>query len=190
MSDFFSMVQKLHEIERNEERVERKPLAEQANPATDGRPAEVVATANILRELDAIEVTPKSVDEVKTEHVFEAKKDEVEIDVEETMQDRFAKFLAAERTAGSDFAEMKSVIDEGTAEYEYAQRAFDKMLATIEMMEKMTRVGGMLEKKIAQAGGDTASLDEAREALLVAYDDIESAKQLALGGTPEQQPED
>jgi len=74
MSDFFSMVQRLHEISRDEEHVERKHLSEQADPVVDGRPADVVATANILRELDAIEVTPKSVGEVKTEHVFEAKK--------------------------------------------------------------------------------------------------------------------
>lgn len=190
MSDFFSMVQKLHEISRDEERVERKPLAEQANPATDGRPAEVVATANILRELDAIEVTPKSVDEVKTEHVFEAKKDEVEIDVEETMQDRFAKFLKAERQSGVAVEEMKSMIDEGTAEYEYCDRAFKKMSATIETMEKMVREGGMLEQKISQAGGDPAALADMREALKVAYMKCDESHMDALGSTPEQQPED
>lgn len=187
MSDFFSLVQKLHSIEANEKTT---TVNESATVEVSPERKEVMETANILRELDAIEVTPKSVAEVKSENIFEAKKDEVEIDVEETMQDRFAKFLAAERTAGSDFNSMKSVIDEGTAEYEYAQRAFDKMLATLEMMEKMTAEGGMLERKIAQAGGDTASLDEAREALLTAYADIEDAKMIALGGTPEQQPEE
>jgi len=190
MSDFFSMVQKLHEIERNEARAERKPLAEQANPATDGRPAEVVATANILRELDAIEVTPKSVAEVKTDRVFEAKKDEVEIDVEETMQDRFAKFLKAERQSGVAVEEMKSLIDEGTAEYEYADRAFSKIAETINTLEKMVSEGGMLERKIAQAGGDPAALADMRQALSDAYEAYEIAHQDALGSTPEQQPED
>ena len=188
MSDFFSMVQKLHEIERNEARAERTPLAE--NKANDGRPAGVVATANILRELDAIEVTPKSVDEVKTQHVFEAKKDEVEIDVEETMQDRFAKFLKAERQSGAAVDEMKSMIDEGTAEYEYADRAFSKIAETINTLEQMVREGGMLERKIAQAGGDPAALADMREALDQAYQAYEMAHQDALGSTPEQQPEE
>jgi len=181
MSDFFSMVQKLHEIERNEAHVERKSLAEQANPATDGRPAEVVATANILRELDAIEVTPKSVDEVKTEHVFEAKKD-----VEETMQNRFAKFMKAERAAGSDIDAMKSMIDEGTAEYEYADRAFTKMSETMDMLNSMVAEGGMLGRKINEAGGDATALEEVAQALDVAREALTRAHSDALGIALEQ----
>lgn len=173
MSDFFSMVQKLNAISQNEE------VSVTPSPETQTKRQEIAETANLLSKFNAI----------SEERPFVAEAQE-EAEVDETMQDRFAKFLAAERTAGSDFDSMKSVIDEGTAEYEYAQRAFDKMLATLEMMEKMTAEGGMLERKIAQAGGDTASLDEAREALLTAYADIEDAKMLALGGTPEQQPEE
>ena len=187
MSDFFSMVQKLHEIERNEEVGQHKPLAE--NKANDGRPVDVVATANILRELDAIEVTPKSVAEVKADNIFEGKKSE-EIDVEETMQDRFAKFLKSERQSGVAVEEMKSLIDEGTAEYEYADRAFTKIAETINTLEKMVSEGGMLERKIAQAGGDPAALADMREALDNAYEAYEMAHQDALGTTPEQQPED
>lgn len=185
MSDFFSMVQKLHEIERNEARAERKPLAEQANPATDGRPAEVVATANILRELDAIEVTPKSVDEVKTEHVFEGKKSE-EIDVEETMQNRFAKFMKAERAAGVDIDAMKSMIDEGTAEYEYADRAFTKMSETMDMLNSMVAEGGMLGRKINEAGGDATALEEVAQALNIAREALTRAHSDALGIALEQ----
>jgi hypothetical protein len=186
MSDFFSMVQKLHEIERNEAHVERKPLAEQANPATDGRPAEVVATANILRELDAIEVTPKSVAEVKADDIFEAKKDEVEVDVEETMQNRFAKFMKAERAAGSDIDVMKSMIDEGTAEYEYADRAFTKMSETMDMLNSMVAEGGMLGRKINEAGGDATALEEVAQALDVAREALTRAHSDALGIALEQ----
>lgn len=175
MSDFFSMVQKLNAISQNEE------VAVTPSPETTTKRKEIAETATLLNKFNAI-----SAENPYQPVVVEAE----EAEVDETMQDRFAKFLAAERTAGSDFNSMKSVIDEGTAEYEYAQRAFDKMLATLEMMEKMTAEGGMLERKIAQAGGDTASLDEAREALLTAYADIEDAKMIALGGTPEQQPEE
>lgn len=175
MSDFFSMVQKLNAISQNEE------VSVTPSPETTTKRKEIAETATLLNKFNAI-----SAENPYQPVIVEA----AEAEVDETMQDRFAKFLAAERTAGSDFNSMKSVIDEGTAEYEYAQRAFDKMLATLEMMEKMTAEGGMLERKIAQAGGDTASLDEAREALLTAYADIEDAKMIALGGTPEQQPEE
>ena len=185
MSDFFSMVQRLHEISRDEEHVERKHLSEQADPVVDGRPADVVATANILRELDAIEVTPKSVGEVKTDNIFEGKKSE-EIDVEETMQNRFAKFMKAERAAGSDIDAMKSMIDEGTAEYEYADRAFSKMGELIETMQKMVADGGMLGRKINEAGGDATALEEMKQALDVAREALTCAHSDALGITVEQ----
>lgn len=183
MSDFFSMVQKLHEIERNEEVGQHKPLAE--NKANDGRPVDVVATANILRELDAIEVTPKSVAEVKSENIFEGKKSE-EVDVEETMQNRFAKFMKAERAAGSDIDVMKSMIDEGTAEYEYADRAFTKMSETMDMLNSMVAEGGMLGRKINEAGGDATALEEVAQALNVAREALTRAHSDALGIALEQ----
>jgi hypothetical protein len=178
MSDFFSLVQKLHAIEANE-----KPTTVNESATVEVSPErkEVMETASILRELDAIEVTPKSVAEVKTDRVFEAKKDEVEIDVEETMKDRFAKFLKAERQSGVAVEEIKSMIDEGTAEYEYADRAFLKIAETINTLEQMVREGGMLETKIAQAGGDVAALADMRQALSDAYDACEDAHQDALG---------
>jgi hypothetical protein len=184
MSDFFSLVQKLHAIEANE-----KPTTVNESATVEVSPErkEVMETANILRELDAIEVTPKSVAEVKSDNIFEAKD---EVDVEETMNDRFAKFLKAERQSGVAVEEMKAMIDEGTAEYEYADRAFSKIAETINTLEKMVSEGGMLEKKIAQAGGDPAALADMRQALSDAYDAYEIAHQDALGSTPEQQPED
>jgi hypothetical protein len=172
MSDFFSMVQKLNAISQNEE-VDVTP-----SPETTTKRKEIAETATLLNKFNAI----------SEERPFVAEAEEAE--VEETMQDRFAKFLKAERTAGTDVEEMKSMIDEGTAEYEYADRAFSKIAETINTLEQMVREGGMLERKIAQAGGDPAALADMRQALSDAYEAYEVAHMDALGSTPEQQPEE
>ena len=172
MSDFFSMVQKLNAISQNEE------VSVTPSPETTTKRKEIAETANLLNKFNAI----------SEERPFVVETQEAE--VEETMQDRFAKFLKAERTAGTDVEEMKSMIDEGTAEYEYADRAFSKIAETINTLEQMVREGGMLERKIAQAGGDPAALADMRQALSDAYDAYETAHMDALGSTPEQQPED
>lgn len=172
MSDFFSMVQKLNAISQNEE-VDVTP-----SPETTTKRKEIAETATLLNKFNAIQ----------EERPFVAEAEEAE--VEETMQDRFAKFLKAERTAGTDVEEMKSMIDEGTAEYEYADRAFSKIAETINTLEQMVREGGMLERKIAQAGGDPAALADMRQALSDAYEAYEVAHMDALGSTPEQQPEE
>lgn len=163
MPDFFSMVQKLNAISQNEE-VDVTP-----SPETQTKRQEIAETATLLNKFNAIQ----------EERPFVAEAQEAE--VEETMQDRFAKFLKAERSAGTEVEEMKSMIDEGTAEYEYADRAFAKMAETINMLEKMVREGGMLETKIAQAGGDITALSDMREALSSAYEASETAHYDALG---------
>ena len=167
MSDFFKLVQRLNQIEDN---TDTTTVVENAPVETGSLKAEAAATASLLQQFEAI----------KTEEPVVAEAEE--LDVEETMQDRFAKFMKAERTAGTEVEEMKSMIDEGTAEYEYADRAFSKMAETINMLEKMVREGGMLETKIAQAGGDIAALSDMREALSSAYDASETAHYDALGG--------
>jgi len=175
MSDFFSMVQKLNAISQNEE------VSVTPSPETQTKRQEIAETANLLSKFNEIsDANPY------TPVVAEAQ----EAEVEETMQDRFAKFLKAERTAGTEVEEMKSMIDEGTAEYEYADRAFSKIAETINTLEKMVREGGMLERKIAQAGGDPAALADMRQALSDAYEAYEVAHMDALGSTPEQQPEE
>ena len=168
MSDFFSMVQKLNAISQNEE-VDVTP-----SPETTTKRKEIAETATLLNKFNAIQ----------EERPFVAEAEEAE--VEETMQDRFAKFMKAERAAGADVDEMKSMIDEGTAEYEYADRAFSKIAETINTLEQMVREGGMLERKIAQAGGDPAALADMRQALSDAYEAYEVAHMDALGSTPEQ----
>ena len=173
MSDFFSMVQKLNAISQNEE------VSVTPSPETTTKRKEIAETATLLNKFNAI----------SEQRPFVAEAQE-EAEVDETMQDRFAKFLKAERTAGTEVEEMKSMIDEGTAEYEYADRAFSKIAETINTLEKMVREGGMLETKIAQAGGDIAALADMREALDQAYQAYEIAHQDALGTTPEQQPEE
>tara|TARA_S200002703_G_scaffold56768_1_gene49509 strand:+ start:750 stop:1268 length:519 start_codon:yes stop_codon:yes gene_type:complete len=172
MSDFFSMVQKLNAISQNEE------VSVTPSPETTTKRKEIAETATLLNKFNAI----------SEQRPFVAEAEEAEVD--ETMQDRFAKFLKAERSAGTEVEEMKSMIDEGTAEYEYADRAFSKIAETINTLEQMVREGGMLERKIAQAGGDPAALADMREALDQAYQAYEMAHQDALGSTPEQQPED
>ena len=172
MSDFFSMVQKLNAISQNEE------VSVTPSPETTTKRKEIAETATLLNKFNAI----------SEQRPFVAEAEEAEVD--ETMQDRFAKFLKAERSAGTEVEEMKSMIDEGTAEYEYADRAFSKIAETINTLEKMVREGGMLERKIAQAGGDPAALADMREALDQAYQAYEMAHQDALGSTPEQQPEE
>jgi len=164
MSDFFKLVQKLNDIEENRE----TSVVTESAPST--KPAEIAETANLLSKFNAI----------SAENPYQPVVVESE-EVEETMQDRFAKFMKAERSAGVEVDEMKSMIDEGTAEYEYADRAFSKMAETINMLEKMVREGGMLETKIAQAGGDVAALADMREALSSAYEASETAHYDALG---------
>ena len=172
MSDFFSMVQKLNAISQNEE------VSVTPSPETTTKRKEIAETATLLNKFNAI----------SEQRPFVAEAEEAEVD--ETMQDRFAKFLKAERTAGIEVEEMKSMIDEGTAEYEYADRAFSKIAETINTLEQMVREGGMLERKIAQAGGDPAALADMRQALSDAYEAYEVAHMDALGSTPEQQPEE
>ena len=175
MSDFFKLVQRLNDIEDNKE----TSVVTESAPST--KPVEIAETANLLNKFNAI-----SAENPYQPVVVEAE----EVEVEETMQDRFAKFMKAERSAGVEVDEMKSMIDEGTAEYEYADRAFSKIAETINTLEKMVTEGGMLERKIAQAGGDPAALADMREALSNAYEAYEVAHMDALGSTPEQQPED
>jgi len=175
MSDFTALVQKLNSIGNNEQ-VDVVP-----SPETTTKRKEIAETANLLSKFNAIqEANPYQ------PVVTEAE----DTEVEGTMQDRFAKFLKAERAAGTEVEEMKSMIDEGTAEYEYADRAFAKISETLLMLEKMVREGGMLEQKIQQAGGETEALFDMRNALSAAYEACYEAHKDALGNTPEQQPEE
>lgn len=175
MSDFFSLVQKLNAISANEE-VDVTPSKETVAKRKDI--AETSALLNKFNEIqDANPYTPV---------VAEAE----EAEAETTMQDRFAQFMKAERAAGADVDAMRVAIEEGTAEYEYCDRAFNKMAETINTLEQMVREGGMLEKKIAQAGGDPSALADMRQALSDAYEAYEQSHMDALGSTPEQQPEE
>lgn len=178
MSDFFKLVQRLNQIEDN---TDSQSVVENAPLETGSLKAETAATASLLTKFNAIqEANPYQ------EVVAEAE----ETEVEETMQDRFAKFMKAERETGTDIDSMKQVIDEATAEYEYADRAFGKMADLINTMEKMVQPGSMLERKIKEAGGEPIALNDLAEALAVAYDALERAHYDALGNTPEQMPED
>jgi len=168
MSDFFSMVQKLNAISQNEE-VDVTP-----SPETQTKRQEIAETATLLNKFNAIQ----------EERPFVAEAQEPE--VEETMQDRFAKFMKAERAAGSDIDAMKSMIDEGTAEYEYADRAFTKMSETMDMLNSMVAEGGMLGRKINEAGGDATALEEVAQALNVAREALTRAHSDALGIALEQ----
>ena len=171
MSDFFSMVQKLNAISQNEE------VAVTPSPETQTKRQEIAETANLLSKFNEIsDANPY------TPVVAEAQ----EAEVEETMQDRFAKFMKAERAAGSDIDAMKSMIDEGTAEYEYADRAFTKMSETMDMLNSMVAEGGMLGRKINEAGGDATALEEVAQALDVAREALTRAHSDALGIALEQ----
>lgn len=175
MSDFFSMVQKLNAISQNEE-VDITP-----SPETQTKRQEIAETANLLSKFNEIsDANPY------TPVVAEAQ----EAEVEETMQDRFAKFMKAERAAGNDIAAMKSMIDEGTAEYEYADRAFTKMSETMDMLNSMVAEGGMLGRKINEAGGDATALEEVAQALNIAREALTRAHSDALGIALEEQPEE
>ena len=175
MSDFFSMVQKLNAISQNEE------VAVTPSPETQTKRQEIAETANLLSKFNEIsDANPY------TPVVAEAQ----EAEVEETMQDRFAKFMKAERAAGSDIDAMKSMIDEGTAEYEYADRAFTKMSETMDMLNSMVAEGGMLGRKINEAGGDATALEEVAQALNVAREALTRAHSDALGIALEAQPEE
>lgn len=116
--------------------------------------------------------------------IDEAKKKEAK-EAELTMQDRFAQFLKAEKSAGSDIDTIKANVEEGVAEYELADKGFKKILEMINMLEKMVKENGVLEKRlIAAAGMDTARLQplaDMRQALSDAYDACEDAYQDAMG---------
>lgn len=166
--DFAQLVAKMNEIENS-----KKP--EEVIQESGTTKTEVGATKDLLTKFNEIQ------DANPYEPVVEAKAEEVE----ETMQDRFAKFLKAERSAGSDVQSMQTEIEEGVAEYEQADNAFKKILEMINMLEKMVREGGTLEKRIIAAdGGKTARitpLASMRQALSDAYDACEDAYQDAMG---------
>ena len=165
--DFAQLVAKMNEIENG------KP--EEVIQETGTTKTEVGATKDLLTKFNEIQ------DANPYEPVVEAKEEEVE----ETMQDRFARFLKAERSAGADVESMQTGIEEGVAEYQEADKAFKKILEMINMLEKMVRENGMLEKRlVAAAGMETARLQplaDMRQALSDAYDACEDAYQDAMG---------
>lgn len=168
--DFAQLVAKMNEIEKNET---PKVIQETGEMKT-----EVGATKDLLSKFNEIQ------DANPYEPVVaEAKVKEEE--VEETMQDRFARFLKAERTAGADISTMNTNVEEGVAEYELADKGFKKILEMINMLEKMVKENGTLEKRlVAAAGMDTARLAPLatmRQALSDAYDACEDAYQDAMG---------
>lgn len=166
--DFAQLVAKMNEIENS------KP--EEVIQESGTTKTEVGATKDLLTKFNEIQ------DANPYEPVVEAKEEEVE----ETMQDRFAKFMKAERSSGAEIDAIKSTIDEGTVEYEYADRAFSKMGELIETMQKMVSEGGMLGRKINEAGGDANALVEMQQALVVASEALSRAHADALGITIEQ----
>ena len=87
-----------------------------------------------MRSSDANPYTP----------VAEAKEEEVE----ETMQDLFAKFMKAEREAGAGVDEMKSMIDEGTAEYEYADLHLKRLPLQLIQWNKWCVRAACLKRKL------------------------------------------
>ena len=174
MSDFASLVQKLNAI-NNDEQVDITPSEE-----TTTKRQQVMETKSLLDKFNEIQDT----------NPYQPVVTEAEDEVEETMQDRFAKFMKAERAAGSDIDAMKSMIDEGTAEYEYADRAFTKMSETMDMLNTMVAEGGMLGRKINEAGGDATALEEVAQALNVAREALTRAHSDALGIALEEQPEE
>ena len=174
MSDFASLVQKLNAI-NNDEQVDINPSEE-----TTTKRQQVMETKSLLDKFN----------EIQDANPYQPVVTEAEDEVEETMQDRFAKFMKAERAAGSDIDAMKSMIDEGTAEYEYADRAFTKMSETMDMLNTMVAEGGMLGRKINEAGGDATALEEVAQALNVAREALTRAHSDALGIALEEQPEE
>ena len=165
--DFAQLVAKMNEIEKNE--------TSEVIQETGEMKTEVGATKDLLTKFNEIQ------DANPYEPVVEAKAEEVE----ETMQDRFARFLKAERSTGADVQSIQSGIEEGVAEYELADKGFKKILEMINMLEKMVKENGMLEKRIvAAAGMGTARLQplaSMRQALSDAYDACEDAYQDAMG---------
>ena len=166
--DFAQLVAKMNEIEKNE--------TPEVIQETGEMKTEVGATKDLLSKFNEIQ------DANPYTPVVEAKEEEVE----ETMQDRFAKFMKAERSLGTEVDAIKNTIDEGTAEYEYADKAFSKMGELIEAMQKMVSEGGMLGRKINEAGGDASALVEMQQALNVATEALKRAHNDALGIAVEQ----
>jgi len=178
--NFAQLVSRINEIDS-----EKTNTTNKTNTINEGTVQEVQESGKLQTEVGATKDLLTKFNEIQDTNpyvpvVIEAKKEEVE--VEETMQNRFAKFMKAERTQGTEVEEMKQMVDEGTAEYEYADRAFIKMAETVNTLEKMCREGGMLEERIQQAGGDAASLIDMRNALSSAYEACEQAHYDALGG--------
>jgi hypothetical protein len=165
--DFAQLVAKMNEIENS------KP--EEVIQESGKTTTEVGSTKDLLKKFNEIQDANPYVP------VVEVKEEEVQ----DTMQDRFARFLKAERSAGADVQSMQTEIEEGVAEYEQADQAFKKILEMINMLEKMVREGGTLEKRIIAAdGGKTsriAPLASMRQALSDAYDACEDAYQDAMG---------
>ena len=167
--DFAQLVAKMNEIEKNE--------TPEVIQETGEMKTEIGATKDLLSKFNEIQDANPY-----TPVVAEAKEEEVE----ETMQDRFAKFMKAERSLGTEVDAIKTTIDEGTAEYEYADKAFSKMGELIEAMQKMVSEGGMLGRKINEAGGDASALVEMQQALNVATEALNRAHNDALGIAVEQ----
>ncbi len=188
MSDFADLVKKINEIDADQQ-VSKKKIP---NVQTDSSNTNTAAMADILSKIHnqgnvytPYTPTQEKVRLAETFKEIEEGKAKKKVEDTQTMQDRFAQFLKSEKTAGNDITTMKANVEEGVAEYELADKGFKKILEMINMLEKMVKENGTLEKRLtAAAGMETARLQplaDMRQALSDAYDACEDAYQDAMG---------
>ena len=181
-NSFTSLVKKLNAIS-DDSVTNDKVINESA--VQENKPQEIMETASLLRTLDDIDKDKKIQEHhKKDEDGNTIPHDEAE-DLESSINQRFAQFLKTETNSGTDMETLKAAIGEGTAEYEFANRAFTKMQETIDTISNMVAEGGKLSNKIVEAGGDDSGLAEARVALDAAKQALAVAQQSALGGVVE-----
>lgn len=178
-NSFTSLVRKLNNISEDQ-------ITGETQTAETNQPEQITETANLLRALDNIHqektISVSQVDDLDAE--LEPVMEDSE-ELENSIQRRFAQFLKTETDSGTDIDTLRNVVDEGTAEYAFASRAFEKMQETIDTLSNMVAEGGKLGSKIVEAGGDASGLEEARTALETAKVALDAAKNSALGGVVE-----
>ena len=186
-NSFTSLVKKLNAIS-DDAVANDKVFNESA--VQENKPQEIMETASLLRTLDDIDKDKKIQEHNNKDENGNPIPHEEEIldeaeDLESSINQRFAQFLKTETDSGTDIETLKAAIGEGTAEYEFANRAFIKMQETIDTISNMVAEGGKLGNKIVEAGGDDSGLAEARVALDAAKQALAVAQQSALGGVVE-----
>jgi uncharacterized protein YaiI (UPF0178 family) len=169
MSDFASLVAKINAISLDEQPLESVAGTDLYAPVKETVEGNISTKKllNIFNEIDAEKAVTEAKDAIEEEHT--------EDNVVDSMKARFSDFMKAEVAQGNDITTVSDAVTEGTAAASAIGRAFNAMFKNMDQLLSITRPGGQLRSMVEQEGGDDATVEEAHQSLIAAYEKLEEA---------------